>query len=412
MKKCLVLLTNYFPFYKGEEYLESEITVLSNKFEKIYLIPTMINKGEKQTRKVPDNVTILVPGVNHGKFNRVRMFLLGLKIKPVEYKKINLIKKLYSKYFESRANLIYKNIEKELFSEDFSQFEEIKIYSYWLYITARVGVSLKKNFFINNNVLLITRAHRYDLYEDNTKLKFLPEREFLLQNIDKIYPVSDDGTKELINKYPVYSEKISTRRLGSLNQNFISGLSNQKLHIVSCSAIRKVKRIDLIIEALNILESNNIDYFWTHIGDGPEMKMIVKLANIKLQKKNFEFKGFLSNTDVFKFYKTNDISVFINVSASEGIPVSIMEAMSVGIPVIATDVGGTKEIVNSANGYLLPSNVTISQINECLTTFSKYNEQEIKILKENAYYTWENNYNSQENYKEFTNEIFDLKSRR
>ncbi|MFR4320263.1 MAG: glycosyltransferase [Blautia massiliensis (ex Durand et al. 2017)] len=44
----------------------------------------------------------------------------------------------------------------------------------------------------------------------------------------------------------------------------------------------------------------------------------------------------------------------MNVSSSEGIPVSIMEATSFGIPGIATDAGGTKEIIrDKENGVLL-----------------------------------------------------------
>ena len=46
------------------------------------------------------------------------------------------------------------------------------------------------------------------------------------------------------------------------------------------------------------------------------------------------------------------IDLFINTSSSEGVPVSIMEALSVGIPIIATDVGGTKEIVTKTTARI------------------------------------------------------------
>lgn len=45
----------------------------------------------------------------------------------------------------------------------------------------------------------------------------------------------------------------------------------------------------------------------------------------------------------------------MNLSTSEGVPVSIMEVQSYGIPVIATNVGGTGEIIDKDNGILLPS---------------------------------------------------------
>lgn len=53
----------------------------------------------------------------------------------------------------------------------------------------------------------------------------------------------------------------------------------------------------------------------------------------------------------------NDFDLFVNMSLSEGIPVSIMEAISFGIPIIATNVGGNAEIVNDETGVLIPVNI-------------------------------------------------------
>ena len=51
--------------------------------------------------------------------------------------------------------------------------------------------------------------------------------------------------------------------------------------------------------------------------------------------------GRMKNKDIYSLYEKEKPDLFINLSSSEGIPVSIMEAMSFGIPVISTDVGGT-----------------------------------------------------------------------
>lgn len=48
----------------------------------------------------------------------------------------------------------------------------------------------------------------------------------------------------------------------------------------------------------------------------------------------------LGNQLVYDFYRNNDVDVFVNLSESEGIPVSIIETISFGVPVVATDVGG------------------------------------------------------------------------
>lgn len=44
----LILLTNYYPYYRGEEYIESEIEILSKNFDEILVIPTLISKNMKQ----------------------------------------------------------------------------------------------------------------------------------------------------------------------------------------------------------------------------------------------------------------------------------------------------------------------------------------------------------------------------
>ncbi len=56
--------------------------------------------------------------------------------------------------------------------------------------------------------------------------------------------------------------------------------------------------------------------------------------------------GYGSIDDLMLFFKENSVDLFINASITEGTPVSIMEAISCGIPIIATDVGGNPEIVS------------------------------------------------------------------
>lgn len=55
------------------------------------------------------------------------------------------------------------------------------------------------------------------------------------------------------------------------------------------------------------------------------------------------------------------------MSLSEGIPVSIMEAISFGIPIIATNVGGNAEIVNDETGVLIPVNIDQAAFNETVS---------------------------------------------
>lgn len=132
---------------------------------------------------------------------------------------------------------------------------------------------------------------------------------------------------------------------------------------------------------------------WTHIGGGEDfedLKHLVKQANSNLQ---ISLLGDLSNEEVYEFYKTNYVTAFLNVSSSEGVPVSIMEAISFNIPVVATNVGGTSEIVTDETGILLSSDPTAEEILNALYSIESINVQPREF--------WKQKYNADTNYKEF-----------
>jgi glycosyltransferase involved in cell wall biosynthesis len=83
-----------------------------------------------------------------------------------------------------------------------------------------------------------------------------------------------------------------------------------------------------------------------------------------------------------------------------------MEAMSFGIPVIATAVGGTHEIVNDGyNGFLLSQNPTPQEVADAIIHFYNFSDEEKNHLQQNAYNTWFEEYNAEKNYIEFINDI-------
>src|SRR5690606_29948218 len=104
----------------------------------------------------------------------------------------------------------------------------------------------------------------------------------------------------------------------------------------------------------------------------------------------------VNNDVIMQYYKDNFLDLFINVSESEGIPVSIMEAFSFGIPCFATDVGGTKELVNKTNGLLVDINFDINELTEFIRNIRK--ESLSNNLRANARKTWEQKCNANVNY--------------
>jgi colanic acid/amylovoran biosynthesis glycosyltransferase len=63
--------------------------------------------------------------------------------------------------------------------------------------------------------------------------------------------------------------------------------------------------------------------------------------------------GHVDHSQLLECYRENRVDLFVSLSTSEGLPVSMMEAISFGIPVLATDAGGVPEIVNAHTGRLV-----------------------------------------------------------
>ena len=115
--------------------------------------------------------------------------------------------------------------------------------------------------------------------------------------------------------------------------------------------------------------------------------------------------GIVNNNLILDFYSENYIDLFINVSETEGIPVSIMEAQSAGIPVLATNVGGTSEIVNNKNGFLIDKSFEVVSVANMIKKYLKSNDEIICEKRNYAYQNWKLNYNAHINYTEFYKNI-------
>ena len=109
-----------------------------------------------------------------------------------------------------------------------------------------------------------------------------------------------------------------------------------------------------------------------------------------------------------QFYADNHPVLFINLSYVEGIPVSIMEAFSYGIPALATDVGATKELVkNQNNGYLIKRDYMIGEVSDTINRYLALSDAEINQYRENAERTWEREY-QEENFTSFVEALLGI----
>ncbi|OIO19925.1 MAG: hypothetical protein AUJ23_01230 [Candidatus Magasanikbacteria bacterium CG1_02_32_51] len=125
---------------------------------------------------------------------------------------------------------------------------------------------------------------------------------------------------------------------------------NSKIRLMFVGRLAEPKRPEMIIEVIGNFEKEIQDKIQlTIIGDGKKKEFLQNLA--KEKKVDVIFAGNLERNKVIDELVKSDIFVF--VSAWEGFPYTILEAMSVGLPVIASNVGGISEVVDNTVGRLV-----------------------------------------------------------
>ena len=400
----LYVLTSTFPFGKGETFIDNEVEYW-NSFDKIFVchssnesIPRYVLPKDVEIIKLPNWKNIF--SVSRIK-NAIKRQEFKTELKKIINTKVFLFRRLFSLIaWTVYGELIFNHLALQI-KDDIDSGNRVYLYSYWCNHKAYGAARLKEKY--GQNVCAVSRAHRYDLYIERSKSNYIPYREYIANELDRIYSISENGYNYLCEILPSHIEKIDVAKLGTPDVDGVSEApDNSKIHIVSCSHMVPIKRLNLLIETLSQV------YFpikWTHIGDGPLMSELKKLTEKLPNNVECVFTGNLTQHAVYELYHTEKFHFLINVSESEGIPVSIMEAMSFGIPVIATNVGGTSEIVkNGINGFLISKDFNPYDLAHMLTN----NYQICDGLRNGAIDIWHNNYSAKNNYTKFFNQLINL----
>ncbi len=394
MKKNLFLITALFPYGNAETFLETEINFASVFFDKINIIP--LNKTLFK-RKIPENCFVNDFEI----INKWHVFkiitLLRKKLILIEFLKL-ILKKNRVGIAKTMIVSLNKAIQIDFFLQKLLNKQTIQdtvFYSYWCDDSALALALLKER---HPSITTICRAHGWDLYFETNKYNHLPFKPFISKYTNQIFTISNTGKKYIQERWNAKSEP-NTAFLGVNSNNLLAPNKNEFI-LVSCSNTIKIKRVELILYALQ--QITNTSMKWVHFGDGAEFENLKEIAQTINSKIQIEWKGRVENEAVMQYYKKENPSLFINVSSTEGIPVSIMEAFSFGIPAIATNVGGTHEIlIDNYNGILLKENPTIEEIKSAILKIKNLDVNEYEKFKFNAWNTINKKFDAEKNYKIF-----------
>jgi len=231
---------------------------------------------------------------------------------------------------------------------------------------AGIYARLVKLFYKEVKVVYVT--HGWSSIYNGGRLKFLYmfiEKQ-LSKLSDSILCVSKNDYDNAKNSIKIKENKLKLLTNSILPVQDRAHPKNSKLRVLTVARLTPPKRVDLLIAALK-----NLEIELHVVGDGPLREELYALKSV-----HTVFHGEVDNFDDFSHY-----DIFALISDSEGLPLSALEAMSCGLPLVLSDVGGCCELIDE-NGFLVKnSSVAIEKaIVSCIENLEFFSKNSKKLF--------------------------------
>lgn len=395
----ILLLTDTYPFGFGEQFIEKEIGYLA-ACRGLVVLPRARPAG---VRSLPEGVELCLDLVDERCEARRYLAALGCREFWAELARVpsmplrpRALKKLLS--FVAGSSRVRAVLGEKLRAWGANG---IVLYSYWLWDAAAAGGRLKRDW---PDLRVVARAHGFDVYRERHLGGYIPfDRHFVL-GLDQICAVSQDGRDYLERELGPGRVPLRVERLGVEDPGMAARFNPSSLiHVVSCSYITAVKRLDRIVNGLvRLMDVYPGALRWSHLGDGPLRGAIEALARERLPGVETTFLGQVPNASVMAFFRSERIDCFVSQSDFEGVPVSLMEALSFGVPAVARDVGGVREIVTQETGILLTSDSGPEEFAQAVLRVVAGNSAERRAAVRGF---WRQRWCAETNYPRFVREV-------
>lgn len=412
MTRPLVLLTGSYPFSALAEdtFLKEEVQSLSEAFDRVAIVPC---RSEGTLAPLPPGVQVDTSLAARRRSRRTRFCaaLRGLPTRPVlaeilRQRPFPLSWRLLRRFIQCVADaaLVADWVAKYLRQSPADREPPI-LYSYWCSGSTLGGILAAQSW---PALKIVTRAHGFDLYAERHQPAYLPFQKYILDRVQRIFPISCHGASYLQSRFCLDGERIRLSRLGVPDPGFVCQPSQDGIwRIVSCSHMVPVKRVPLIARSIAAAAARQPErrYAWTHFGDGPQSQLVQEVVRAEFPPNAAAtLPGDVPNSHVLRHYRQQPADVFINLSESEGIPVAAMEAISVGLPLLALDVGGMSEIVTAGNGCLLPADSDHLAVGETLLRLGSDREHHRRLAQASRE-KWRAEFDSARNFQEFARSL-------
>ncbi|WP_455207576.1 glycosyltransferase family 4 protein [Kaarinaea lacus] len=204
---------------------------------------------------------------------------------------------------------------------------------------------------------LIVTLRGTDISKSNSSKVYKLLLRFAMRFSQVITVVSNAMRQRLVSQYPGEGDKISFVPNG-VEDHLLeiplkeSRTTQEYFRVLVVANLIKLKNVPVIIKAISNLNlDDQLKIKLTIVGDGPEKSSLQKLQQELGVENSVEFAGLVNPNDMAEYFKHTDALVL--TSLSEGKPNVVLEAFASGVPVIASNIDGVREMIgNNKNGLL------------------------------------------------------------
>ena len=199
-----------------------------------------------------------------------------------------------------------------------------------------------------------TYAHDiFDMPATNYPIKSkLAKKHITVSEYNKRFLVEKFGVAE--NDIQVVVSGIDFEQVAACAKKADPTLPAGKRTILCIARLSKEKGLDVLVQACKRLVDSATEFQCVIVGDGVERQRLETLIRRTGLSEKVLLVGYQSQPQVFEWFNKADVMVL--PSYSEGIPLSLMEAMAFRVPVVASDICGNPELIKSGeNGFLMPA---------------------------------------------------------
>jgi len=165
--------------------------------------------------------------------------------------------------------------------------------------------------------------------------------------------------------------------------------ANAARSILFLSRFIREKGIYELLEAFSLLANNFPDVTLVMAGDGPERERMEHWVEAKGMVGRVKFPGYLRGKEKTQVFLNADLFVFPTYHG-EGCPVSLLEAMAAGLPVVTTTAGGIPDIFTDKENGLLLRNISPKEIEQAIVTLLTDDGLSKQMKETNLKWAWEN----------------------